>query len=216
MREDRAGGPNATKGGSVPAPIEFFFDFASPYSYIALQSFEALAAKYGRGVRYRPMLLGAAFKVSGQRVLTEIPLKGDYAKHDFLRSARFHNVEFRMPGTFPLNTVNTARAMLWLQSTGSAKANAFMQRAFRAYFVEDRNINDLAVLGEIAAELGIAAAALQKATQDPAIKDQLRAQVDEAVARGVFGAPYIFVDGEPFWGHDRLPQVERWLATGPF
>ena len=200
----------------MAASIEFFFDFASPYSYIALQSFDALAAKYERPVHYRPILLGAAFKVSGVTVLVDVPLKGTYAKHDFARSARFHGVPFKMPGTFPIATINTARAMLWLQSTGSAKVFPFMQRAFRAFFVEDRNINDLAVLGEIARDIGIDAAALQAATQDPAIKDKLKAQVDEAIARGVFGAPYIFVDGEPFWGHDRLPQVERWLASGPF
>jgi 2-hydroxychromene-2-carboxylate isomerase len=200
----------------MPAPIEFYFDFASPYSYLALQAIDTLATKYRRSVAYKPMLLGAAFKVSGVGVLTEIPLKGEYAKRDFARSARFAGLPFRMPTTFPLNTVNTARAMLWLQSIGSAKATAFMQRAFHAYFVEDRNINDPAVLGGIAADLGIDAAALQAAIQDPAIKDRLKAHVDEAVARGVFGAPFVFVDGEPFWGHDRLPQIERWLATGPF
>jgi 2-hydroxychromene-2-carboxylate isomerase len=200
----------------MPAPIEFYFDFASPYSYLALQAIDALATKYRRSVAYKPMLLGAAFKVSGVSVLTEIPLKGEYAKRDFSRSARFAGIPLRMPTTFPLNTVNTARAMLWLQSTGSAKATAFMQRAFQAYFVEDRNINDPAVLGEIAADLGLDAAALQAAIQDPAVKDRLKAHVDEAIARGVFGAPFVFVDGEPFWGHDRLPQIERWLATGPF
>lgn len=200
----------------MPAPIEFYFDFASPYSYIALQSFEALAAKYHRGVVHRPMLLGAAFKVSGQGILTEIPLKGEYAKRDFARSARFHGVPFKLPGTFPIATVNAARALLWLQSTGSAKSAAFVQRVLRAYFVEDRNINDPAVLGEIAAELGIDAKAMLAALQDPALKDKLKAAVDEAIARGIFGAPFFFVDGEPFWGHDRLPQMERWLATGPF
>lgn len=200
----------------MPAPIEFYFDFASPYSYLALASIDALAAKYGRSVEYKPMLLGAAFKVSGQGVLTEIPLKGEYSKRDFARSARFHNVPFKMPSTFPLNTVNTARALLWLQSIGSAKSVPFVQRAFRAYFVEDRNINDAAVLGELAAELGIDQAGLLAAIQDPAIKDKLKAHVDAAIARGVFGAPFFFVDGEPFWGHDRLPQIERWLASGPF
>jgi 2-hydroxychromene-2-carboxylate isomerase len=200
----------------MPAPIEFYFDFASPYSYLALHSVDALAARYGRSVDYKPMLLGAAFKVSGQGVLTEIPLKGEYSKRDFARSARFLNVPFRMPSTFPLNTVNTARALLWLQGIGSAKSIPFVHRAFRAYFAEDRNINDAAVLAELADELGIDRAALAAAIQDPAIKDKLKAHVDAAIARGVFGAPFFFVDGEPFWGHDRLPQIERWLATGPF
>jgi 2-hydroxychromene-2-carboxylate isomerase len=200
----------------VPAPLEFFFDFASPYSYIALQSFDALAAKYRRGVHYRPMLLGAAFKASGQQVLVDIPLKGEYAKRDFVRSARFHDVPFKIPSTFPIGTVNTARALLWLQSTGSAKSFSMIQRAFQMYFVEDRNINDLAVIGELAEDIGVDPKAMQAATQDPAIKDKLKAQVDEALGRGVFGAPYMFVDGEPFWGHDRLSQVERWLQMGPF
>jgi 2-hydroxychromene-2-carboxylate isomerase len=200
----------------VPAPLEFFFDFASPYSYIALQSFDALAAKYRRGVTYRPMLLGAAFKASGQQVLMDIPLKGDYARRDFGRSARFHNVPFKIPTVFPIATVNTARALIWLQSTGSAKSFSFIQRVFQMYFVEDRNINDLATIGELAEDIGVDPKAMQAATQDQAIKDKLKAQVDEAIARGVFGAPFMFVDGEPFWGHDRLPQVERWLQMGPF
>jgi 2-hydroxychromene-2-carboxylate isomerase len=200
----------------MSASIEYFFDFASPYSYIALRAFDAIAKKYARSVQYRPILLGAAFKVSGQTLLVDIPLKGDYSKQDFARSARFNDVPFKLPTTFPMNTVNAARAMLWLQANDPARAFAFLQRTFRAYFVEDRNISDLAVLGELARELGIDAAALTAATQDPAIKEKLKIQVDEAIARGVFGVPYMFVDGEPFWGHDRLPQVERWLASGPF
>lgn len=200
----------------MPAPLEFFFDFTSPYSYIALQSFDALAAKYRRGVNYRPILLGAALKVSGAPVLMDVPLKGDYSRRDFERSARFHNVLFKIPSTFPIGTVNTARALLWLQSTGSAKSFSFIQRAFQLYFVEDRNINDLEVIGELADDIGVDAKTMQAATQDPAIKEKLKAQTDEAISRGVFGAPFMFIDGEPFWGHDRLPQVERWLQMGPF
>lgn len=106
--------------------------------------------------------------------------------------------------------------MLWLQSQGSAKAPLFVHKVFRAYFADDRNINDPAVLAEIADELGIDKAALAAGVQEPAVKDKLKALVDEAIARGVFGAPTIFVDGEMFWGNDRLPQIERWLAYGPF
>lgn len=200
----------------MPAPLEYFFDFTSPYSYIGLQAFDALASKYRRGVNYRPILLGAAFKASGMQALVDIPLKGDYARRDIERSARFNDVPFKMPSTFPISTVNTARALLWLQSTGSAKSLSFIQRAFQMYFVEDRNINDLAEIAELAQDIGVDAQAMTAATQDPAIKDKLKAQVEEALGRGVFGAPYMFVDGEPFWGHDRLPQVERWLKMGPF
>ncbi|MCX8005954.1 MAG: 2-hydroxychromene-2-carboxylate isomerase [Burkholderiaceae bacterium] len=200
----------------MPAPIEFYFDFASPYSYLALSGIEALANRCGRRIEYRPMLLGAAFKVSGQGVLTEIPLKGEYSKRDFARSARFLGVPFRLPSVFPLNTVNTARALLWLQEQGAAQAVPFVHRAFRAYFVEDRNINEPAVLGELADALGIDRTALLAAIQDAALKERLKAHVEAAIGRGVFGAPFFFVDGEPFWGHDRLPQIERWLSSGPF
>jgi 2-hydroxychromene-2-carboxylate isomerase len=196
--------------------IEFFFDFSSPYSYLASPHIEPLAAKYGRRVAFKPILLGAAFKVSGMASLVDIPLKGEYSKRDFARSARFAGLPYKFPSVFPISTVNTARALLWLQGQASPHAVPFLHRAFRAFFAEDRNIGDVAVLSEIADELGIDRAALAHGIQDPAIKEQLRALVDHAVSRGVFGAPFMFVDGEPFWGHDRLPQVERWLASGPF
>jgi 2-hydroxychromene-2-carboxylate isomerase len=200
----------------MPAPIEIYFDFSSPYSYLLSEQIEALATKHGRSVKYKPTLLGAVFKVSGMGPLTEVPLKGDYSKHDFARSARFAGVKFQMPDAFPISTVNAARALLWLQSTGSAKSVPFVHQVFRAYFMHNRNINDPVVLGEIAEELGIEAKALVASTQDPAIKDELKAAVDESIARGVCGAPFVFVDGEPFWGNDRLPQIERWLQYGPF
>jgi 2-hydroxychromene-2-carboxylate isomerase len=200
----------------MAAPIEFFFDFASPYSYIAATQIEALAARHGRTVAFKPMLLGAAFKVSGMAPLTEIPLKGDYSRRDFERTARFLGVPFRMPSVFPLGTVNTARAMLWLQQNDPTRATPFMFGALRAYFTEDRNINDTAVIAQIAADVGADGAKLLAGIQEPALKDRLKAHVEGAIARGVFGAPYVFVDGEPFWGNDRLPQIERWLAQGPF
>jgi 2-hydroxychromene-2-carboxylate isomerase len=87
---------------------------------------------------------------------------------------------------------------------------------FRALFAQNRDISDLAVLAAIGAELGIDATAMQAALQDPAIKERLKQAVDESMQRGVFGAPFVFVDGEPFWGNDRLPQIERWLQYGPF
>lgn len=196
--------------------IEFWFDFSSPYSYLAAEVIEPLAAQHGRSVAYKPMLLGALFKVSGMQPLIDVPLKGDYSRHDFARSARFHGVPFNMPSPFPIATVTAARALLWLQQQQAPQADAFVHALLRAYFVQGRNISEPPVVAQVAAELGIDTGALAQAVQDPAIKDLLKRNVDEAIARGVFGAPFMFVDGEPFWGHDRLPQLERWLATGPY
>ncbi len=197
--------------------LEFFFDFSSPYSYVASESIESIASKCGRTVELKPMLLGAVFKVTGGRPLTELHAsKSGYAVHDFARSARFAGLPFKMPTVFPLATVTAARAMVWLQAQRSDEATAFMHAVFRAFFAEDRNISEPAVVANVAAQVGIDAAQLASGVQEQSVKDGLKARVDEAIARGVFGAPTIFVDGEMFWGSDRLAQVERWLERGPF
>jgi 2-hydroxychromene-2-carboxylate isomerase len=200
----------------MAAPIEFYFDFSSPYSYLASESIEPLAARYGREVEYKPMLLGVAFKTSGMRPLPDIPLKGEYSKRDFERSARFAKVPFVLPEPFPISTVSVARAFVWLGDTDPQRARAFVHAAFRAYFVAGRNISDASVVADLVRQVGADPDQALPAIQQPDLKERLKALVDAAVTRGVFGAPFLFVDGEPFWGHDRLPQIERWLASGPF
>ncbi|MBK9243435.1 MAG: 2-hydroxychromene-2-carboxylate isomerase [Burkholderiales bacterium] len=201
----------------MPAPIEFWFDFSSPYSYLASEKIEELAARYGRTVAFKPTLLGVIFRTTGGVPLTElVPPKANYFVHDFERSARFAGVPFRKPSVFPIATVNAARAFVWLQQRDEALAARFLHAAFRAYFAQDRNLAEPEVLAAVASEVGVDPVQLARGIQEPAIKERLKALVDESIARGVFGAPTIFVDGEMFWGHDRLPQVERWLASGPF
>jgi 2-hydroxychromene-2-carboxylate isomerase len=200
----------------MKTPIEFYFDFSSPYSYLASELIEPLAARHDRGVEYRPTLLGAAFKVSGQRALTEIPLKGDYSRRDFARCARFYGIPLQIPEPFPVGTVTAARACLLLQREHPTLAVPFIHRVFRAYFVDGRNISAAEVVHAVLAESGADAAAVLEASGQPGNKEALKAAVEVSIARGVFGAPFFFVDEEPFWGSDRLPQVERWLATGAF
>ncbi len=201
----------------MPTPIEFWFDFSSPYAYLASEKIDELAARYGRKVEYKPTLLGVIFRTTGGVPLTElVPPKASYFAHDFERSARFAGVPFRQPGRFPIATVGAARAFLWLQAQDEAMAVRFLHAAFRAYFAQDRNLAEPEVLGALATEVGADPVALARGMQEPAVKDKLKSLVDESIARGVFGAPTLFVDGEMFWGHDRLPQVERWLASGPF
>jgi 2-hydroxychromene-2-carboxylate isomerase len=196
-------------------PIDFYFDFSSPYGYLAAELIESVAAKHLRQVAWHPVLLGVVFKATGGRPLTEIPVKGEYSKHDFARSARYYGVPYRMPDRFPLATQNAARGFLWLHDRDAAVAKRFAQAIFRAYFVENRDVSDLQTLLGIAETLGVAEG-LEQAVADPVLKDRLRANNAAAQARGVFGSPFFFVDGEPFWGVDRLPQIERWLTSGPF
>jgi 2-hydroxychromene-2-carboxylate isomerase len=198
------------------APIEFWFDLSSPYSYIASHWIGPLAQRHGRTVDWKPLLLGAAFKATGLPVLVDTPLKGGYSRRDFERSARFAGVPYRQPEPFPISTVLAARGVLWLQRTAPALAEPFIHAAFRAYFVDNHDLSEPRELARIAGDARIDAAAFAAAVQQPELKDALRKHMDAALARGVFGAPYIVIDGEPFWGNDRQSQVERWLASGPF
>ena len=197
-------------------PIEFYFDFSSPYAYIASGQIDDLAAKYGRKVQWRPMLLGMVMKKTGLPLLLDVPVKGDYSKRDILRSARYFRVAFNFPDKFPLSAVTSSRAYYWLHGQDCQKARDFARAAFRAYWVDGRDISDMAVVLDIAASLGVDRDALSAGMVTPEIKERLKVETDTAIAKGMCGAPYFVIDGEPFWGADRLPQIDKWLATGGF
>ena len=199
-------------------PLEFYFDFSSPYAYLASEKIDELAAKYGRQVKWRPILLGPVFKTTGTAPLTQIPVKGDYSRHDFDRSARYLGLPFRFPSKFPQATQVAARAYYWLHERDCITARAFAHAAFRALFVDDRDLSDPALVLELATKVcaGDDLSAMADGIRSEAIKQRLRQEGETAISRGVFGAPFIFVDGEPFWGADRLPQIEKWLAEGKF
>lgn len=201
----------------MAAPIDFYFDFSSPYGYLAAQRIDALAAKHHRTVDWHPMLLGVVFRQTGMAPLTGIPLKGEYSKRDFARSARFHGIaEFRMPSRFPIASQAPARIVLWLKARDPALAVRVAKALYRAYFLEDVDISDADAAVAVAAKEGVDAVAARAAIDHPAVKDALKCEVEQAIGRGVFGSPFIIVDGEPFWGLDRFDQIERWLATGGF
>jgi 2-hydroxychromene-2-carboxylate isomerase len=200
----------------MPAPIQIYFDFSSPYGYLGSEKIEALAARHGRTVDWHPMLLGIAFKTTGSQPLTSVPIKGDYAKRDMERSARFHRVAFRLPSKFPIATQAPARIVLWQREHDQASVGNLVKALYRAYFVLDRDIGDPDIAADVAAESGLDRQAARGAVDDAAVKDALRREVDAAMAKGVFGSPFVFVDGEPFWGIDHFDQVDRWLAHGGF
>jgi 2-hydroxychromene-2-carboxylate isomerase len=198
----------------MAAAIDFYFDFSSPYGYLASTQIDALAARRGRDVNWRPFLLGVVFRTTGQSPLTEQPLRGPYSRHDFERSARLLKVPFRMPEPFPFPSQAACRAVYWTGDRDAGKGKALAKAIYHAAFGEGRDVRSPEAVAGIAAGMGIDAAALKAALDDPAVKDRLRVETDAAMDRGVFGSPFIFADGEPFWGHDRLRHVERWLETG--
>jgi 2-hydroxychromene-2-carboxylate isomerase len=197
----------------MPQPIEFFFDFSSPYGYIASRLIDDLAARHGREVTWKPILLGAIFKLTGGAPLTTIPLKGEYSQRDFPRTARFHGIPFTMPPQFPFSGVAANRAFYWLDASAPKAARALAHALYDHAFSGHDIANPEAVV-EVAAGLGIDRAAVTAGMSSPEAKERTRAENDAAAARNVFGSPFIVVDGEPFWGSDRLDQVEKWLETG--
>ena len=198
----------------MAAPIDFYFEFASPYGYLASTQIDALGARHGRAVAWHPIMLGAAFKATGAKPLTQTPLKGPYLLHDAPRFARLLGVPFTAPPIMPANSLAASRACVWLEADDPALARRLAQAVLQAHWGEGQDIGAPEQVAAIAAPLGIGREALLAAVADPAIKERLKQSTAAAIERGVFGSPFVFVDGEPFWGADRLPQVDAWLARG--
>ena len=187
--------------------LEFFFDLSSPYSYLAATQVQPLADKTGAALIWRPMVLGAVFKATGNEMPARVPGKARWMGNDLQRWAEHYGVPFRFSSHFPANTIKAMRLVL----VDDAKAGAVAMAGFRAMWADDRDLTDDGVLRSIAEMGGLDPAAAMQAIETPAIKDKLRANTDEAVARGAFGAPAMLVGDELFWGNDRLHFVEAAL-----
>jgi len=193
--------------------IDFYYDYSSPYSYLAAEAIDALAARHGHTVNWTPIMLGIIFKTTGGAPLTELhPWRASYSVMDFKRSAEMAGVPFRYPSRFPQASHQAARVTIWLQRTAPEKARPFALAVFRTLFVQDGDIQHPDHLATIGRSLDIDEAGLRASMQDAAVKQQLAANNDIATARQVFGAPTFFVRDEQFWGHDRMPHLERRLA----
>jgi 2-hydroxychromene-2-carboxylate isomerase len=200
-----------------PAPIDFYFDFISPFGYFASLRIDTLAAAHGRTVEWRSMLVGVTvLKVMGLKPLMEIPLRGAYLKHDAARYMRRHGIVLKRPiERPPSNPLIAGRAFHWLRAHAPDRARSAAAALFAAYWVEDIPLDSAERVAEIA---GLGVDADRRALLDGLASgegaDLLRHEVDASIARGIFGSPSFLVDGELFFGVEKLDLLTEWLAVG--
>ena len=194
--------------------LDFWYEFASTYSYPAAMRIEEAAAKCGVTVRWRPFLLGPIFAAQGMKdsPFNIFPVKGRYMWRDMERICEGLGIPWRQPAPFPQNGVLAARCVLALDELARP---AFSQRMYAAQFGEGRNIADQTTVRDVLSTLGHDAASIMaKATTLP-VKDELRANTEEAQRIGIFGAPSMVTPGEElFWGNDRIDDAIAWMQKG--
>lgn len=193
--------------------LEFFFDFGSPASYLAWTQLPQLCADSGAHLSYRPMLLGGVFQATGNASPITVPAKGAYTFRDFSRFARRYGVPLRVNPNFPINTLALMRAATGVQLHMPERFEAFVAVVFTALWVDGLNLGDPAVVGEVLVKAGFDSQSILALTAQQDVKDALKATTEEAVRRGVFGAPSMFVADELFFGQDRLDFVREALSS---
>jgi 2-hydroxychromene-2-carboxylate isomerase len=186
--------------------LEFYFDYGSPYSYLADTQVEAIARRTGAALARKPMLLGGVFKATGNSSPAEQPAKAKWSAFDMPMWARYYGVPFQRNPHFPVNTLALMRGAAAAQLDGMF--DRYHPAMFKAMWVEGRNLNDVKEVAAVLTAAGLDAAKFASRIQEQDVKDRLKATTDEAVARGAFGAPTSFVDGQMFFGNDRLAFVE--------
>lgn len=193
--------------------VDFYFDLGSPAAYLAWTQLPQICEKAGARLVYKPMLLGGVFKAIGNQSPANIPAKGRYMDQDLTRCARRFGVPFLLNPHFPINTLLLMRGAAGLQLRGDARFEDYLGATYRAIWVERRNMNDPATVGAALQAAGFDAPALLALTNEPEVKEALKATTEEAVQRGVFGAPTFFIGDEMFWGQDRLDFVRAALLS---
>jgi len=189
--------------------IDFYFDLSSPYSYLAATQLDAIANRHGAIIAWKPLVLAAVFKAQGNVMPAVCVPKAQYMVKDLARWAEHYGVPFQMSSRFPLPTIRGMRLIIAAESSG--RSGELAKSLFTGMWERDLDISSDAVLRTLVSECGLSADELMAATETSAVKDKLRAYTDEAISRGVFGAPAMMVDGELFWGNDRLHFLEQQL-----
>ncbi|QLL11520.1 2-hydroxychromene-2-carboxylate isomerase [Pseudomonas chlororaphis] len=192
--------------------VEFFFDLGSPTSYLAYTQLPKICARTGSQLIYQPMLLGGVFKVTGNASPISIPAKGRYMLQDLARYARRYEVPLAFNPHFPINTLLLMRAVTGMQLRHPQRFIAFIDCLFRALWVEKRNLNDQATVAAVLSEGGFDPQEVLALANDEEVKNALKDKTEQALQRGVFGAPSMFVDNQLFFGQDRLDFVLEALS----
>lgn len=190
--------------------IEFFYDYASPYSWLADLRLPAIAARHGATIEYRPTLLGGVIMGAGNTPPPTVPAKAAYYAEDIARWARRLGAEYRPNPAFPLNALTVLRGALVARDRGEFAP--YHAAFWRAVWGEARDVSDPAVAAEVMIGAGLDADAILAGAADPAVKARLKANVEEALGRGAFGLPSFFVDGALYFGNDRVDFVEDALT----
>lgn len=192
--------------------LEFFFDLGSPTTYLAYTQLPGICAETGSQLVYQPILLGGIFKATGNASPITIAAKGRYLLQDLARYAKRYGVPLKFNPHFPINTLTLMRAVTGIQLRQPERFIDFIDCLFRALWVDGRNLGDPAVVAAVLAEHGFDPAQVLELAQDEAVKDALKHKTEEAIARGVFGAPSLFVGQQLFFGQDRLDFVREALS----
>jgi 2-hydroxychromene-2-carboxylate isomerase len=198
----------------VTKTVEFWFDVGSPAAYIAWHRLAKVAQRTGAKVEWRPMLLGGVFQATGNQSPMMVPAKGKWMQRDLERFARRDGTPFRHNPHFPINTLMLMRGAVGLQQRDEARFKPYVDAVYRAIWADQKNMNDPQVVGAVLHAAGFDPGELLALTSEPEVKERLKAVTAEAVGKGVFGAPTFFVDGEMYWGQDRLDFVEESLKQG--
>jgi len=193
--------------------VEFYFDVGSPAAYLAWTQMPRLAAETGAVIDSKPMLLGGVFQATGNKSPMEVPAKGRYVMSDLQRFAQRYQVPFSQNPFFPINTLILMRMATGVQMQDTSRLAAFVDSIYRAVWVEARNMNDPATVAEVLQAASFDAPAMMALAAEPQVKERLKAVTQDAVARGVFGAPTFFVNGQMYWGQDRLDFVKQALGA---
>ena len=197
----------------MPNPIQFYLDFASPYAYFGSHLITSVAARHRRTVVWRPVFLAIAHRETGSPSLHSFhPIRAAYFWRDIDRCAEIYGIPWRRPDTLPINSLAAARAFYWVANTDPELAQGFAAALLRAYWTENLDISTPGAVAAVAATQGIDAEVLKAALAGDAIKQQLRHATEESIRLGVFGVPFFDVDGEHFWGADRVAHIDSWLA----